>query len=101
MPERAKTGRPRQFCRQSCRQQAHLARKFAEVHGLDDDDVIIDRRNLEELQDALYLLQSAIEDVDADLATKPTAREVRTALDWLLTNARPLADAQIEPKARS
>ena len=78
-----------------------MARKFAAAHGLGDDDVIVDRRKLEELQDAVYLLQAAIEDVDGDLQGKPTAAEVRTALDWLLANARPLADLRIEPKAES
>lgn len=101
LPDRARTGRPRTYCRQGCRQQAHLARKFASAHGLGDDDVIIGRRQLEELQGALYCLQAAIEDVDADVADDPSAREVRSALDWLLDNARPVAALWIEPKAGS
>jgi hypothetical protein len=101
LPDRRPTGRPRKFCRQGCRQQAHLARKFAAAHGLGDDDVIIGRQALEELQGALYCLQAAIEDVDHDLEGKPSAREVRTALDWLLDNARPLAATWIEPKAET
>jgi hypothetical protein len=76
-----------------------MARKFAAAHGLGDDDVIVDRHQLEEVQDALYCLQAAIEDVDGDLQGKPTAAEVRTALGWLLDNARPAADLRIEPKA--
>ena len=76
-----------------------MARKFAAAHGLGDDDVIVDRHGLEELQDALYCLQAAIEDVDGDLRGKPSAAEVRTALDWLLDNARPLAELRIEPRA--
>ena len=48
----------------------------------------------------LYCLQAAIEDVDADVAGRPSAREVRSALDWLLDNARPVAELWIEPKAR-
>lgn len=76
-----------------------MARRFAAAHGLGDDDVIVDRRRLEELQDALYLLQAAIEDVDGDLAGTPTAAEVRTALGWLLDNARPAAALHLEPKA--
>ena len=78
-----------------------MARKFAAAHGLGDDDVIVDRSKLEELQDALYCLQAALEDVDNDLAGKPTAAEVRTALGWLLDNARPAADLRIEPKAHT
>ena len=102
MPDPAKTGRPRRFCRAGCRKQAHLARKFAELHGLGDDDVIIDRLQLEELQGALYCLQAAIEDVDRDLAAaKPTAADVREALDWLLVNARPAAACWVEPRTAS
>lgn len=101
LPDPAKTGRPRKFCRAGCRQQAHLARKFASAHGLGDDDVIVDRQQLEELQGVLYCLQAAIEDVDHDVAGTPSAREVRSALDWLLDNARPAAGIWIEPKATS
>ena len=98
LPDREGPGRPRRYCRASCRQQAHLARKLASSHGLGDGDVIVDRRRLEELQGALYCLHAAIEDVDRDLAAKPTAAEVRDALGWLLDNARPLADQWIEPR---
>jgi hypothetical protein len=99
LPDAARTGRPRRYCRPGCRQQAHIARKYAAAHGLADDDVIIDRLQLEELQGALYCLQAAIEDVDGDLEGKPAASEVRSALGWLLDNARPLAAMWIEPKA--
>ena len=66
-------GRPRHYCRQGCRQQAHMARKLAAAHGLGADDVIVDRAALDELQSALYCLQAAVEDVDRDLAGKPSA----------------------------
>ena len=69
------------------------------AHGLGDGDVVIDRMQLEELQGALYCLQAAIEDVDGDLADKPSAAEVRSALTWLLDNARPVAAIWIEPRA--
>jgi hypothetical protein len=75
-----------------------MARKLAAAHGLGPDDVIVDRSALDELQSALYCLQAAIEDVDRDMAGKPTAREVREALGWLLDNARPLAATWIEPR---
>ncbi len=76
-----------------------MARKLAVAHGLGDDDVIIDRQAVEELQGALYCLQAAIEDVDADLVAAPDdPDEIRRALAWLLDNARPLAAAWIEPR---
>ncbi len=99
LPERRGTGRPRRYCRQGCRQQAHVARKLAEAHGLSDGDVIVDRQALEALQGALYCLQAAIEDVEGDLAAAADdPAEVRRALDWLLENARPAAAQWIEPR---
>ena len=76
-----------------------MARTFAAAHGLGDDDVIVDRQQLEDLQDALYCLQAAIEDVDNDLRGAPSSAEVRTAIGWLLDNARPAATLRIEPRA--
>jgi hypothetical protein len=76
-----------------------MARKLAVAHGLGDGDVIVDRQALEELQGALYCLQAAVEDVDADLAAAgDDPGEVRRALAWLLDNARPLATVWIEPR---
>ncbi len=89
-------GRPRQFCRPGCRQQAHIARKLAAAHGLGDDELIIDRGVLEDLQGALYCLQAAIQDVDRDLEHADGPDEIGEALSWLLDNARPLADLWIE-----
>ena len=93
-------GRPRRYCRQGCRQRAYEARVRSAELGLDEDDVVVGRAQLEELSSALYCLQRALEDVDRDLAAAgedPT--EVRLALDWLVDNARPLADLWVEPRA--
>lgn len=98
LPEREGPGRPRRYCRAGCRQAAHLARKLAASHGLGDGDVIVPRDRLEELQGHLYCLQAALEDVDRDLAEASGPRDVREALDWLLSNARPLAGVWIEPR---
>lgn len=76
-----------------------MARKLAESHGLAEDDVIVGREALDALQGALYCLQAAIEDVDADLGEAgDDPAEVRRALDWLLENARPAASVWIEPR---
>ena len=76
-----------------------MARKLAGPPGRGDDDVIIDRQAVEELQGALYCLQAAVEDVDADLVAAPDdPAELRRALAWLLDNARPLAAIWIEPR---
>lgn len=75
-----------------------MARKLAAAHGLGDDDVIISRPALEDLQSALYCLQAAIEDVDRDLKASRTKSDLDDAVRWLLENARPLADTWIEPR---
>lgn len=75
-----------------------MARKLAASHGLGDDDVIVDRSKLEEVQGALYCLQAAVEDVDRDLAGEHDHTDVADALRWLLDNARPLVELWIEPR---
>jgi len=94
-------GRPRQYCRAGCRQQAFLARKLAAAYGLGDDDVIVPREKVDELQSHLYCLQAALEDTDRDLATSQDPDEVRHVLDWLLENCEPLRAFWIEPRQAS
>jgi hypothetical protein len=101
LPDRAKTGRPRRYCRQGCRQQAHLARRFAAAHGLGDDDVVVSRVQLDELNDLRYCLEAAIEDTEHDLTAKLTAADLRMAVTWLLDNARPVVARRLEPKAEA
>jgi hypothetical protein len=78
-----------------------MARKLAKTHGLDDDDVIVDRSAIEELQGLLYCLQAAVEDVQRDLAASSTAQDLSEALTWLMENAEPLAAARLEPRMAS
>ena len=53
-------------------------------------EVILDRAQLDELHDRLYELESAIDDVERDLAGNPPAGAYEEAVEWLLTVARPL-----------
>jgi len=93
-------GRPRRYCRQGCRQRAYEARLRSAELDLEPDDVVVGRAQLDDLAAALYCLQSALEDVDRDLAAAgDDPAEVRLALTWLLDNARPLADLWLEPRA--
>jgi len=49
------------------------------------------RDELEQLRDALYVVEAAVEDVERDLADAgDDPAEVRRALDWLLDAVRPL-----------
>jgi hypothetical protein len=84
-------GRPRLYCRRSCRQRDYEARRQAEDLGLGDARLVVARAELDALHDRLYELEAAIEDVDRDLATTtPDEDDYREALDWVLQAARPL-----------
>jgi hypothetical protein len=49
------------------------------------------RDELDQLRDALYVLESAVEDVQGDLEEAgDDPAELRRALSWLLDAARPL-----------
>ncbi len=78
-----------------------MARKLAAGHGLGDDDLIVSRTQLEELQSRVYCLQAALEDVERDLAQSNEPRDVQDALDWLRENAVPVAELWIEPRTGS
>jgi len=78
-----------------------MARKLAASHGLGDDDLVISRAALDELQSRLYCLQAALEDVDRDLERAERPSDVEEALAWLLENARPVAALWIEPRVSS
>lgn len=83
-------GRPRAYCRRSCRQRDYEARRRAGEAGLGPAEVILDRAQLDEMHDRLYELESAIDDVERDLAGDPPAGAYKEAVEWLLTVARPL-----------
>lgn len=101
LPAPARTGRPREFCRPSCRQQEYLRRQRAADAGLAEHELVVTRAELDELHDLLYVLEAAVEDVDRDLAGTPSAAEVRQALDWLLDAARPLVARRVGDAAQN
>ena len=85
-------GRPREYCRRSCRQRDYEARRQAVDLGIGDARLVVARADLDALHDRLYELEAAIEDVDRDLAAADpaTVDDYREALDWVLSVARPL-----------
>jgi hypothetical protein len=87
-------GRPREYCRRSCRQRDYEARRRSSELGIGDAHLVVARAELDDLHDRLYELQAAIEDVDRDLAAAdpPGELDYREALTWLLSVARPLAE---------
>ena len=88
---KAGPGRPQLYCRRSCRQRDYEARHRAAELGLSEHDLVVTRQELSRLDDLIYVLACAVEDVDRDLATDHEADDIRRALDWLLEAARPLA----------
>jgi hypothetical protein len=53
------------------------------------------RQEVDELRDALYVVEAAVEDVERDLtAAGDDPEEVRRALDWLLAAVRPLLEGR-------
>jgi hypothetical protein len=59
---------------------------------LADHELVVTRQALSRLDDLVYVLACAVEDVDGDLAADHDAGDVDRALAWLLEAARPLAE---------
>lgn len=75
-----------------------MARRFAASHGLGDDDLVVSRSQVEELQSLLYCLQAALVDVTRDLERSDGPDDIAEAFAWLRENAEPLAALWIEPR---
>ena len=80
-------GRPREFCKRSCRQRDYEARRRASERGLDEDELILSRSELNELRDRLFVLSETLKDVEADL-TDDEADDERRLLNVLLYAAK-------------
>lgn len=71
----------------------YAARRRAVELGAGKSDLVVARRELDELYDRIYALEAAVEDVERDLAEAgDDPREIRRALDWLLESARPVLE---------
>jgi hypothetical protein len=90
MPVSAKTGRPKRYCKRSCRQRDFEARARAKRHGLDEAELIITREALESLRDQLYVVRCAMDDVKRDLQGSPTKQDFAEAVAWLQAAVGPL-----------
>jgi hypothetical protein len=93
----ARTGRPRQFCRQACRQWDWVARQRAAELRLNENELVMARHEVDALRDEIYVLACTVDDIEGDLAriAKPTVRDLQDALRWLLDAARPLRDREL------
>ena len=83
---------PAQYCKRSCRQRDYEARRRASERGLDEDELIMTRTELNELRDRLFVLAETLKDVEADL-TDDEADDERRLLNVLLYAARQATQA--------
>jgi hypothetical protein len=60
---------------------------------LAESDLIVARKAMEGLDDLLFVLSCAIEDVDSDVAVDGSPEQANPSLNWLLEAARPLLGA--------
>jgi hypothetical protein len=81
-------GRPRRYCKASCRQRDYEARRRAAELGLGEQELVVARAELERLRDRTYLLACTLEDVERDLAHGDL--DDRAALAALLDAVREL-----------
>jgi hypothetical protein len=84
LPAQESVGRPRLYCGQACRQRAYEQRSATAKAGLSADVVLVTRAELDGLQDRLYQLRCAIEDVQTLLTEKPTKAELERTLAELV-----------------
>jgi hypothetical protein len=84
LPQQGSVGRPRQYCGQPCRQRAYEQRNAAAKADLPGDVVLVTRAELDGLQDRLYQLRCALEDVQTLLTERPTKAELERSLSDLL-----------------
>ena len=84
LAQQGSVGRPRLYCTQACRQRAYEQRAATAKAGLPEDVVLVSRAELDGLQDRLYQLRCALEDVGTLLGERPTKSELEHSLADLL-----------------
>jgi hypothetical protein len=88
--ESAGAGRPRQYCKQACRQRDYEARRRAAELGLGEHELVVTRAELESIRDRLFVLERTVEDAEVDLRQPEArrARELRRIMEYVLDSAR-------------
>jgi hypothetical protein len=83
-------GRPREFCRRSCRQRAYEARRRAQELGLGEQQLVVTRAELDDLRDQAFVVRSAIHDARRSMDGISDVAEARELLDWIVQAAQAL-----------
>ena len=87
LPDDGKVGRPRRYCSQSCRQRAYERRAAVQRGGLPEDAVVLSAAELADLQDRLFQLRCAAEDVATAAADGATMAELKELASQVITTA--------------
>ncbi|WP_245900992.1 hypothetical protein [Prauserella shujinwangii] len=83
-------GRRRRYCGQSCRQRAYERRIAVQRGGLPEDAVVLSGAELATLQDRLFQLRCAAEDVGTAAEDGADAEELRRLARELARTAQDL-----------
>ncbi|WP_436498029.1 hypothetical protein [Actinokineospora sp. HUAS TT18] len=90
LPGDPRAGRPRRYCAQSCRQRAYERRAAVQRGGLPEDAVVLSAAELADLQDRLFQLRCAAEDVATAAQDGATAAELRGLAEAIKISAKGL-----------
>lgn len=83
-------GRPRKFCRPACRQRAYEQRLKVAGTGIPEEAVIIQPEKVRALEDQLFELRCAAEDIKTAVSEGAGEEDLLTLCDELLSLARRL-----------
>ena len=90
LPDDGRIGRPRRYCAQPCRQRAYERRMAVQRGGLPEDAVVLSATELADLQDRLFQLRCAAEDVVTAVEDGATGTELRGLAGQLVNTAHDL-----------
>jgi hypothetical protein len=83
-------GRRRRYCGQSCRQRAYERRSAVQRSGLPEDAVVLSDAEVATLQDRLFQLRCAAEDVVTAADDGAELAELRQLADEIARTAKEL-----------
>ena len=90
LPEAGNVGRRRRYCGQSCRQRAYERRTALQRSGLPEDAVVLSDTEVAALQDRLFQLRCAAEDIVTAADDGAGTAELRRLADEIAHAAKDL-----------
>lgn len=90
LPDGNTVGRRRQYCGQTCRQRAYERRTAVQRGGLPEDAVVMSSAEIAALQDRMFVLRCAAEDIVTAAADGATVGELRELASEVARNAKDL-----------